>query len=385
MQTNRFTKIILGGAFVTLLISGCSADEPQFADVFVSGQEGYKSFRIPATIASPKGDLLAFAEGRKHGAGDSGDIDLVLKRSLDGGKTWGQLQVVWDDAANTCGNPCPVVDRKTGVIWLLLTHNLGRDHEGDIMAGKSTGTRTVWVSHSKDDGLTWSKPAEITATTKATNWTWYATGPGIGIQLKSGRLVIPCDHAEAKTRQWFSHVIYSDDHGANWKLGGTVGPKCNESQIVERSDGSLLFNMRSYRGGNRRLTATSADGGSTFTEPVKDEALIEPVCQASILRLDNAASGTLLFANPASTKREKMTVRLSRDDGKTWPLSREIHAGSAAYCCLVELPDQHIGCFYEVDDYRRITFARFPLQWIKEAVAGVSPARDPQSNDTTTP
>ena len=130
--------------------------------VFAGGQEGYHTFRIPSVIVTPQGTVLVFCEGRKNGAGDSGDVDLVLKRSRDCGRTWSKLQVAWNDGANACGNPCPVLDRQTGTIWLLLTHNLGADNESQIMAGTSIGTRTVWVSRSGDDGLTWSQPVEIT-------------------------------------------------------------------------------------------------------------------------------------------------------------------------------------------------------------------------------
>lgn len=343
--------------------------------VFTAGQDGYAVFRIPAVLATPKGILLAFAEARKNGQSDSGAIDLVLKRSTDGGQTWGKLQVVWTDGANTCGNPCPVVDRDTGVVWLLLTHNLGQDHESQIDNGTSRGTRTVWVTRSADDGLAWNPPVDITQGVKPTGWTWYATGPGIGIQLHNGRLVIPCDHADA-SRQSFSHVIYSDDHGASWKLGGSIGPRCNESQIVERSDGSLLFNARGYRGLNRRLTAASTDSGLTFSHPRPDAALLEPVCQGSILRVTAAPPGTIVFSNPASTRREKMTVRLSRDDGKTWPCVRELYPGSAAYSCLVELPAKNLGCIFEADNYRHIVFDRFPLSWLESTDSEVRSASD---------
>lgn len=346
-----------------LLASSAAAAEPVQAPVFVSGQDGYNTYRIPSVIATPKGTLLAFCEGRKTGRGDAGNIDLVLRRSTDGGKTWGPMQVVWDDADNTCGNPCPVVDAKTGTVWLLMTHNLGRDTEALIVGGKSAGSRTVWVTHSDDDGLTWAKPAEITKDVKKPGWTWYATGPGVGIQLRSGRLLIPCDSKSEGGKVRESHVIFSDDGGRSWKLGGVVGPNCNESQAVELADGSVLLNMRSYQANNRRLVAISRDGGETFTKPAEDPTLIEPVCQASILRLP----GGIAFSNPASTKREKMTVRLSRDDGKTWPHANVLHAGPAAYSCLVALPDGGIGCLYERGDknpYETLTFARFDRAWL---------------------
>lgn len=353
---------------VIVLASGVSAaaDAPTQAPIFVAGEKGYRTYRIPSLLVSAKGTLLAFCEGRKSGRGDAGDIDLVLRRSLDGGKTWQPLQVVWNDGANTCGNPCPVVDRSTGTIWLLLTHNLGKDTEAQIIDQKSEGTRTVWVTKSTDDGVTWAKPVEITAQVKPKDWTWYATGPGVGIQTKAGRLVIPCDNKVAGTKARQSHVIYSDDRGATWKLGGVVGPNCNESQIVELTDGSLLLNMRSYLANNRRLIAHSKDGGLTFTKPVEDAALIEPVCQASIVRSAGEKS-RLVFSNPASTKREKMTVRVSHDEGKTWPVAQLLHAGPAAYSCLAVLPDGTIACLYERGDknaYETITLARFTMDWL---------------------
>jgi sialidase-1 len=163
-----------------------------------------------------------------------------------------------------------------------------------------------------------------------------------------------------------SHVIFSDDSGKTWKLGGVVGPNCNESQAVELADGSVMLNMRSYQANNHRFVAVSKDGGESFTKPVEDKELIEPVCQGSILRLPGAQGG-ILFANPASKKREKLTVRLSRDEGKTWVVAKELNAGPSAYSCLTVLPSGEIGCLYERGDknpYQTITFARFSRTWL---------------------
>lgn len=355
---------------LVLAVGVCAAAaEPQQAAVFSAGQGGYHTYRIPSLIVSKKGTLLAFCEGRKGGRGDAGDIDLILRRSFDGGKSWNKIQTIWDDGPNTCGNPCAVVDQSDGTIWLLMTHNLGKDTEAQIVAGTGKGSRTVWITRSADDGSTWTRPSEITRDVKKPEWSWYATGPGVGIQTKSGRLVIPCDYKADNGRVRQSHVIYSDDHGKTWKLGGVAGPNCNESQIVELADGKLLLNMRTYRTNHRRLVATSNDGGLTFTKPVEDQTLIEPVCQASMIRVPGDGD-RVLFSNPASTKREKMTVRLSVDGGRTWTHERQLHGGPSAYSCLAVLPDGSAACLYESGDknpYQNIVLARFSLKWLMES------------------
>ncbi|MGH9630615.1 MAG: sialidase family protein [Bryobacteraceae bacterium] len=338
-------------------------------DVFTSGQDGYHTYRIPAIVQTRKGTLLAFCEGRKSGQGDAGNIDLLLKRSTDRGRTWSQIILIADFGSDTVGNPAPVVDRRTGTIWLLHTSNPGDVPEKQIEAGLTGPTRTVWVTHSKDDGLTWAKSVDITASVKKPEWTWYATGPVNGIQLRSGRMVIPSDHNRGDATERYSHVIYSDDSGKTWKLGGSAGPHCNESTIVELRDGSLMLNMRSYHGKNRRAVSISKDGGLTFSEPVLDDALIEPVCQASLLRVGEGKSSVLLFANPAGTKRVNMTVRLSRDDGKTWIHSKSLHPGPSAYSNLIAITPKLIGLLYEKGEsspYERITFDRFGLDWLTQ-------------------
>lgn len=351
-------------SLVLAVVAPARSAEPEQTPVFISGRDGYHTYRIPSLITTKKGTLLAFCEGRKNSRSDTGDIDLLLKRSFDGGKTWAKTQVVWDDGANTCGNPCPVIDAQTGVIWLLLTHNLGRDKQTQIVNGTSKGTRTVWLTKSDDDGLSWAPPVEITKDVKKSTWTWYATGPGVGVQTRSGRLVVPCDNYVAGTNLKQSHIIFSDGGGKNWKLGGDVGPECNESQVVELTNGSLLLNMRSYRGNHRRLVAVSKDGGESWSKPVEDDALMEPVCQASILRHPSEPKA-ILFSNPASKKRENMTVRLSRDDGATWPYAKVLHKGPSAYSCLAVLPDGTVTCLYERGDkiaYETITCSRISLR-----------------------
>lgn len=331
-----------------------------------SGQGGYASYRIPALVVTKKGTALAFCEGRRNGASDSGAIEILVRRSEDNGESWEEAQVVWADPGNTCGNPAPVVDPLTGTIWLLMTWNRGDDKEPQIIAQTSKDTRRVFVTASEDDGQSWARPRELTDTVKLPEWTWYATGPGAGIaHSKTGRLLIPCDHIEAKTKRYFSHVIYSDDHGASWKLGGsTPRDKVNECEVVERSDGSLLLNMRSYDPTVKaRQVAVSRDGGLTWSDQRPESALIEPICQASIRRAD---AKTLLFSNPASReKRSNLTVRASGDDGKTWERRLTLHAGPSAYSDLAALRRDTLACLYECGEksaYETITLARFTLK-----------------------
>lgn len=347
---------------------------PMQVDVFISGQDGYHTYRIPALIVTPNGTLLAFCEGRKNSPADHGDIDLMLKRSTDGGRTWSAMQLVYEEGGGaeiTIGNPCPVVDDETGTIWLAFC----RDN------------RDVLITKSTDDGLTWSKPLEITKWVKKPEWQWYATGPGVGIQLRhgrhKGRLIIPCDHSEIVNgkRVQFSHIFYSDDHGRTWMLGGTVAPHTDECQVVELSDGTLMLNMRNYWGrtgghaewGNMRAIAFSKDGGKTWSSVKFDAMLIEPICQASFIRYTDVHRhdrNRLLFSNPASSERRiMMTVRLSYDEGKTWTVSKVIYPGASAYSCLAVLPDMSIGCLYERGEkhpYEKITFARFTLEWLTD-------------------
>ncbi len=324
-------------------------------ELFHAGEGGYHSYRIPALIATPKGTLLAFCEGRKSSGSDAGDIDVLLRRSFDRGATWSPVEKIADRGADTIGNPTAVVERKTGTIILLLTSNPGTATERQITEAAPGAVRTVWITRSSDDGTSWSPPVDITAQVKRPDWTWYATGPGNGIQLRSGRLVIPCDHNN------HSHVIYSDDRGETWKIGGSAEEKTNESAVAELKDGSLLLNMRSYHGKHRRAIQRSRDGGMTWVPLEFDDALIEPVCEASLISIGH---GRLVFANPAATTRSHLTVRLSKNDGASWSASRLLYEGPSAYSSLTKLPDGTIGLLYERGDrspYEQITFARFDI------------------------
>ena len=366
--------LVIGSLLVTSLGTAARAAEPKApfrVDVWDHGADGYHTYRIPSLLVTKKGTLLAFCEGRKTSRGDHGNLDLIVKRSGDLGATWSDQEIVHEeggDAEVTIGNPCPVVDQDSGVIWLPFC----RDN------------RDVLITKSDDDGRTWSKPVNITKSVKRPDWGWYATGPGVGIQLRHGphrgRLVIPCDHREMVDGQpvMISHVFYSDDRGESWRLGGSVAPHTDECQVIETADGSLLINMRNYweRSGGRpdrgkmRAHARSRDGGETWSDLSFEKSLVEPICQASLIRFDSDGGPVCLFSNPGSpAKRVDLTVRLSRDDGKSWPVARLLQPGPAAYSCLAHLPDGSVGCLYETgtkNAYEKIRFARFTLPWLTD-------------------
>ena len=372
MRRNR-----LKGICIVLLLNfftGCKTSEQSLVPkiihkvLYASSSEGYNTFRIPAIVTSKNGTLLAFAEGRKNSSSDTGDIDLVLKRSTDNGKSWSALSVIWDDGDNVCGNPAPVVDYTTGTIYLLSTWNLGGDHESQIIDQSSKDSRRIFILKSTDNGQTWSSPQEITKSVKLANWTWYATGPCHGIQLtkgkNSGRLLIPCDHIEAVSKKYFSHVIFSDDHGKTWQTGGTTPQdQVNECSVAELSDGKLVLNMRNYdRKQKTRKISISNDSGITWGNIYSDKSLPEPICQGSLLGylIRKTGNGRLLFINPADeNKRQNMTLRMSSDDGSTWEKSRVLFAGPSAYVDLTQLSNGNIGCLYEAGEnnpYQGIVF-----------------------------
>ena len=348
----------------------------------MAGVGGYACYRIPALLTTRAGTILAFCEARRNSCRDTDQIDLVLRRSTDGGLTFGEPSIVTTAPGWVSGNPAPVHDRASGRIWLLLCRNRMDGDETAICEGRAP--RQVWKCSSDDDGVTWSEPVEITGSVKRADWSWYATGPCHGIQLASGRLVVPCDHIVLANRNrqdpYYSHVIYSDDTGESWRIGGSTSEGTNESTVEEVRDGVLYLNCRNKQplpgGGNYRGVAYSLDGGESFTPIVHDAALPEPICQASVLRYRGSGldPDPLLFSNPAARSglargRRLMTVRASRDGGLTWPASRVLHRGPAAYSDLCVAPDGAVLCLYErgtATPYERITLARVDARALLE-------------------
>ncbi|MFJ9614928.1 exo-alpha-sialidase [Streptomyces noursei] len=356
-------------------------------------EKGYFCFRIPAIVRAVRGTLLAFAEGRVHDCGDAGDIDLVLKRSTDGGRTWGPLQVVNHGDGDTHGNPVPLVDRRTGRIILAETYNKGRT---DGLSCDVPCDRTPHLQYSDDDGATWSAPRDLTRSIRPRRWnSWYATGPVHGIQLAhgrhAGRLVFGVN-AESYTggRIIANHaaLVHSDDGGTTWRVGaldtwpiardGTFRQKPSEMTLLERSDGSIYVNGREQDGtdlGNR-TAAVSRDGGDSFTAPFRTiPDLYTPMVQASALRLsrssgDGGHDRTLLAAPADPDRRRTMTIRSSYDEGRTWEgvdRGARVSADWSGYSDLVAVSPTVTGLLYEggtADARDEIRFARFTEQWL---------------------
>lgn len=367
-----------------------------FSVIYTSGQEGHKTYRIPAIIKNKQGHLLAFAEGRVNGSGDFGDINIVLKISRDQGSTWSTLSTLVDYQDLQAGNPTPVLDTRDprfpkGRIFLF--YNTGNNHENEIREGK--GLREVWYITSTDGGLTWAKPVNITSQVHRPNqpsrnsayafkedWRHYANGPGHGIQFTqgphAGRMLIASNHSEGprgeRGSDYRAHTFYTDDHGETFHLGASIAiPGSNESSAAEISGGKLLMNIRNQRGDIRqRIVGISDDGSATWKETYFDPQLPDPICQGSIITIaQNKQAFTLAFSNAADTKnRDNLTIRISQDDGRTWPITIPVDNGAAAgestkdftaYSDLVLLDSRHLGIVYERKDYSQIVFKK--IKW----------------------
>jgi sialidase-1 len=353
--------------------------------VFTSGTNNYASFRIPAIIKAPNGDLLAFCEGRVNNSGDFGNIDIVMKRSVDGGNSWSAIRVVVDADSLQAGNPAPVVDlldpeHPGGRIFLF--YNTGNNHEAEVRKGK--GERKVVFVTSTDNGKTWGAPVDISAEThrhgKAEDWRSYANTPGHALQLErgkyKGRIYVAANHSEGAPKGNFedyrAHGFYSDDHGKTFSLSKSVGfPGGNESTAAELSDGRLMMNSRNQRGDKRmRIVSVSEDGGNRWASSFFDSTLIDPVCQGSVLNIgwkDNLA--VLAFSNSATAnRRDSLVVRVSLDEGVTWKYSLLIDhdpdkkKNHTAYSDLVLVNKKTLGVLYERNGYKEILFQTIQLK-----------------------
>ena len=348
----------------------------QKAPLFEARQGGYHNYRIPGLARTPHGSLLAYCEARRFDGGDHDTIDILMRRSTDDGKTWSEPVCVADHAdfpEPTMNNFVAIPDEATGLMHALFCNLY----------------RRAFHMTSRDDGLTWRDPVEITATfegfRECYDWKLLAIGPGHGIQHSSGRLlasiwISPGTHFHLPNR---AGAIYSDDHGETWQAGGlppVPTDECtNEGVLVELRDGRVMLNMRRNSPRNRRFVSRSPDGRGPWSPCEETGDLFDPICFASLTRYD---ANTLLFANPDAQTREmpgvwnlacdrrNLTVRASFDDGETWPVARVLESGPSAYSDMAVLKDKTICCLYEdgmggqMADPARLTLARFNLEWL---------------------
>lgn len=369
--------------------SNSYGSEPVKIAVFRSGENGVKRYRIPGIVATPEGTLIAYCEARRNGSADWGEIEIHMSRSLDGGSSWSEPTKIAHNgdriegnptsstaqgkSEQTVNNPVAIVDPKSGAIEFLYCVNYAR----------------CFSMRSVDDGNSWSSPIEITSIFEPLrnkyDWNVIATGPGHGISLPNGRLVVPIwlaygkpgAHAPSATA-----TIYSDDSGKSWHAGDIAVPNQspyinpNESTVASIPSGVIMV-TRSHSLPNRKIMTFSPNGATDWSEPRFSQELWEPICMASVIAHPNK-SGTLLFASPRTqaldaagmpipgkgAPRKNLSIQLSQDSGETWSAPKTLEKGSSAYSDLVVLPDQTVVCLFEAGE--SIFSARFSLDWVSE-------------------
>jgi len=337
-------------------------DTLQFLNLFnKNSNPEVECYRIPAIITASNGDLIVAIDERVPSCGDlkwSKNINIVIRRSHDNGNTWSEIETVVNyPDGQSASDPSMILDKTTNELFLFFNY-MDLNTEKDIYYLK--------VVSSLDNGKTWSIPVDITS--QITKPDWHADfkfiTSGRGIQTSAGKIL----HTIVNLQKGL-HVFGSDDHGKTWFLIDTPIMPADESKIIELSDGPWMINSR-VKGAGIRYIHTSVDEGQTWIT-TSDSALIDPACNASILRYSSIKQGVnknrLLFSNAhSSDSRENLTVSLSYDEGKSWPIQKTIYAGSAAYSSLSILPNGEIVLFFEANDYQDNLFVRFNLEWLTD-------------------
>jgi sialidase-1 len=337
---------------------GPSKDDGKFRslDLFVSGENNVVEYRIPSIIKTNKGTLIAVCDARVDRPGDApNNIDLVMKKSSDGGKTWTKSKVIvgFPDNDAAC-DPSLVADSQTGTIWLAYDYAIAdpQGADGRILR--------IHLIKSNNEGENWSVPVELTYLTRGKEF-WLQNGPGVGLYT-DGTIVFPMYSVGAggKGKQQ-TMLVYSRDHGKTWLLSNGVGEYNPEPQVVSLPGSRIMANMRRPHGKEYRQVSVTSDMGNSWSEASDDHTLIEPGCQGSIINYSFNNKSLFIFSNPADIReRRNMVVRVSSDEGKSWPKEIPVFSGSSGYSCLVQLPDGNIGLLYERDEYKKIVFAVIP-------------------------
>lgn len=355
MKTHRKTSYfwsVIGLLLIAPLC--CYGQELNFVDLFTTEQaENVSCYRIPSIVTAPNGDLLAAIDERVHSCADvksNGDINIVLRRSTDNGKSWSAIERIVDyPKGESASDPSMIVDKETGAIFLFYNY-MNLKLEKDVYYFR--------LIKSIDNGRTWSSTEDITDQVSKPEWKndFKFITSGRGTQTASGTLL----HTLVNIQNGL-HLIKSEDHGATWSLVDSPMIPADESKIIELKDGTWMVNSRVSKIGHRYLH-TSTDGGATWSSQ-PDSSLVDPGCNASIIRYGE--EGPLLFCNAHSaTRRQNLTIRASYDEGKTWTAGRTIYEGSAAYSSITVLANGDIGVFFERDGYGKNTFVSFPLSWV---------------------
>ncbi|MBM3815081.1 MAG: exo-alpha-sialidase [Acidimicrobiia bacterium] len=380
----------------TLLAAALQTPGMDKIDVFQAGDDGYTAYRIPGIVVTSKGTLIAYAEARKKSFRDWGAIDIAVRRSTDGGSTWSKTSFPGRLDVQLAQNPVNVREKIAEPGDITYNNAVGiASRDGSVHLVYCVEYMRAFYIRSGDDGLTWSRPVEITGAfesfRKVIDWKVLAAGPGHGIQTRRGRLIVPVwlslgEGSNAHGGGTSSSVIYSDDQGRTWRAGDIAFPQSAGEQLggepiaVELPDGRVMINARNSGKANRRIVSISKDGAHQWSKPYFDPALLEPLCMGSLARHPNG----ILFSNPhnlersdgpaepgARRDRKNVSVQLSRDGGKTWPVRRSIEPGWSGYSDLAVGPDGRIYCFYEHGDpaasrFRPVVLkvARFDLAWL---------------------
>jgi sialidase-1 len=399
----RFAPLLV--ALQTFLVVNVTpAAEPlmEKQDLFTVGDDpAYNIYHIPGIVVTAKGTVLAWCEARK-GGGDWSDIRILLRRSTDDGKTWSAPKSIADVPGPKTKNPFSLLVKN--VDPTQVTYNnpvLIADLDGTVHMLFCLEYMRCFYQRSADDGVTWSTPVEITNVFEkfhpAYDWKVLATGPDHGIQLRTGRLIVPIWLSTGTGgnahRPSVTATIYSDDQGKTWHAGDIAVPctdewiNPNETVAIELADGSVMLNVRSESKAHRRLVTTSKDGATGWSTPKFDDALLEPICMGAIVRYSLAKDGgkdRILFSNPDNLSRadgkeepgknrdrKNVSVKLSYDEGKTWAVTKPIEPGPSMYSDLAVTKSGTILCFYGRGDKPgfaggSLRVARFNLEWLTD-------------------
>jgi len=336
--------------------------EIEFLNLFGErNKDGVSCYRIPAIVTAPNGDLIVAIDQRVPSCGDlqwSKDINIVIRRSEDNGDSWSEIEIIVDyPLGQSASDPSMIVDEVTDEVFLFFNY-MDLDKEKNVYY--------LRVMKSSDNGKTWSSPVDITSQISMQAWhqDFKFITSGRGIQTRSGKLLHTLVNVD---RGLF--LFGSDDHGRTWFLIDTPLKPADESKVVELADGSWMVNSRVKNSGLRYIHTSSDEGKTWVSKP--DTSLIDPACNASIIRYTSVSGGSdknrLLFSNAKSkNKRKNMTVRISYDEGKSWSVGKTIYAGESAYSSLTVLQNGDIGLIFEKDDHNENAFVHLTLDWLTD-------------------